>query len=590
MREIDDRYPEFAEPNEPVKKVKRHGGLVWSFFTVACVFVLAVSILNPPIKAPLTPSEPQGSQESPGSPEVQEPKSVSIQITVKSEEKEYRSEGYIITPEFSFEASDENGDVTDLVSVDLKEDTVTEAADVGEYPFGLDESSFNITAEGYDDYTVAVTDGTLTITPANVTVAVNGSTLSVEYDGKSHSVSGYSLTPDRSDYSLSDISFTGSSIASRTSAGTSYMGMTADQFSNNNSNYNVTFDVTDGYVEIRKASVTVTIKGEKDTVAYDGSAHSVSGYSTSISNSNYKKNLFKFTGKATASRTETGTSYMGLKSSQFINLDDNFSVTFKVTDGYIKITGPEADPDVPVISLLDVQDNYNMDMVMFVRVTAKIKPNKVSENGGSFTAKVYYKDASGGFVEDDEYPYEYNGDGNNTQTEISVIHRMPETVDIAHETGKLVVEYKYPDGTTDKWESEEFDMYKGSFLGLDYSYGDSGILATDNKLEVDLIFNENTTFDDGSSVTVHKENVEIKWANAVLSVFDDNYDYVEDMSVEKDKPDSAEYYTGSDGKPHLHLTYIFDDNIIPPAPYTYYTGFSGEFCDSASGWDAVVWW
>ena len=109
-------------------------------------------------------------------------------------------------------------------------------------------------------------------------------------------------------------------------------------------------------------------------------------------------------------------------------------------------------------------------------------------------------------------------------------------------------------------------------------------------LSVDLIFNENTTFDDGSSVTVHKENVEIKWANAVLSVFDDNYDYVEDMSVEKDKPDSAEYYTGSDGKPHLHLTYIFDDNIIPPAPYTYYTGFSGEFCDSASGWDAVVWW
>ena len=48
---------------------------------------------------------------------------------------------------------------------------------------------------------------------------------------------------------------------------------------------------------------------------------------------------------------------MGLTSSRFRNLDNNFSVRFNVTDGYIEITEPETDPDTPVIHLIDVEDN-----------------------------------------------------------------------------------------------------------------------------------------------------------------------------------------------------------------------------------------
>ena len=671
MREIDDRYPEFAKPYEPVGRGKRHGGLAWSFFAAACVFVLAVFLLNLPAK--ITP-EPQKPEEI---IEVHEPGSVSVTINVGSEEKVYSGSEYEIIPGFTFTAIDEDGNAADDVSVKLKEGIIIKAADAGEYPFGLNESSFDIDAGEYDDYTVEIHDGKLTITPADITVSIKGHTLSVFYDGRSHSAAGYDLNAGESGYSMSDMSFSGSAAASRTSAGTTYMGLSGDQFTNTNENYNVTFEVTDGYVQVLRANVTVTVTGNKGTAVYDGNAHSVSGYSTAISNSkytnsqftftenavasrkeagttymglgssqfrnlddnfsvtfviddgyvqvqradvtvivtgnegtavydgsvhsvsgystvisnsNYTSSMFTLTGNAVASRTDIGTTYMGLESSQFRNLDDNFNASFSVTDGYITITEPETDPDIPVIEVLEVQDNYNMDMVKFAGVFAKVMPNKASEVGGGFTAKVYVKNDSGEFEADDEYPYEYTGDGNNTEIEIDVIHRMPETMELARETGKLVIEYTYPDGTTGTWESEEFYMYKGSFANLDYSYGDWGVLVSDHKIEVDMIFEPEVEFENGGSMTVTPENVSIVMAEAYAAVFDGDYNYVEDMSFSKEMPDETEFYTGTDGKLHWHFTYNFPDNVVPPAPYTVYSGFTAEFLDPASGWNAAVGW
>ena len=671
MREIDNRYPEFAKPYEPVKRGKRHGDLAWSFFTAACVFVLAVFLLNLPAKVTPGPQKPEDTAE------IREPMSVSITINVGSEEKVYSGSEYEITPGFTFTAIDEDGNAADLVSVELKEGTVITAADAGEYPFGLNESSFDINAGEYDDYTVEIHDGKLTITPADITVTIRGHTLSAVYDGRSHGAAGYDVNAGGSGYSMSDISFSGSAAADRTSAGITYMGLSAEQFTNVSSNYNVTFEVTDGYVQVQRANATVTVTGNKGTAVYDRSTHSVSGYSTVISNSNYTDALFTFAGNAAASRTDAGTSYMGLRSSQFRNLDDNFNVTFvvddgyvqvqradvtvtvtgnegtavydgsahsvsgystvisnssytdalftftgndvasrtdigttymglessqfrnlddnfnvnfSVTDGYITITEPETDPDIPVIDNLEVQDNYNMDMVKFAGVFAKVMPNKASEVGGGFTAKVYVKNDSGEFEADDEYPYEYTGDGNNTEIEIDVIHRMPETMELARETGKLVIEYTYPDGTAGKWESEEFYMYKGSFANLDYSYGDWGVLVSDHKIEVDMIFEPEVEFENGGSMTVTPENVSIVMAEAYAAVFDGNYDYVEDMSFSKEMPDETEFYMGADGKLHWHFTYNFPDNVVPPAPYTVYSGFTAEFLDPASGWNAAVGW
>ena len=117
----------------------------------------------------------------------------------------------------------------------------------------------------------------------------------------------------------------------------------AEDFANKSANFsNVTFKVTDGYMEITPVTeeVVVTIVGNNDSAVYDGTEHKVTGYTVvSISNKLYKESDFSFSGTAEAKRTEAGTTYMGLTEEHFKNKNENFSkVIFNVTDGYMEIT------------------------------------------------------------------------------------------------------------------------------------------------------------------------------------------------------------------------------------------------------------
>jgi len=583
MREIDDRYPEFAEPNEPVKKVKHRKGVTWSLPAVAGVFVLTVALMNAPGEpSPVIPPGP------PEPPEVPEPRIVTVAIDVESEEETYSGEEFEITPRFEYTAMEADSDVTDQVTVELKEGTVIKATDAGEYPFDLSADSFDITADDFDECEVVVNDGTLKIAPAKLVVAISGNTGSAVYDTNSHGVSGYSMSSDRDDYTDSDLTFSGNASAYRTVAGTTYMGLSPDQFTNENDNFDVTFDVTDGYIQISRAVVSVSITGSTGSAVYDGSSHSVSGYDAVINNGNYTRDRFSFSGSAFASRTEVGTTYMGLSSSQFTNLDDNFTVQFSVTDGYIEITEPEI--IVPKVTDLEVEDNVNLDMVMFARVSAKIDPGELSQPGGSIKAWVHVKnDTSGNFERDTEYPFTYEGDGSSGELYIDVLYRMPEDMWLVRKTGKLVIEYTYPDGKTGTYESEEFYMYKGTFVVLNTDYGEDGVLVTGSKLEVDLLFEQETTFQNGGSITVLPENVVIDYGEAYVSVYDSDDNYVEDLSKYKEMPDETEFYTDEWGTIHMHLTYYFTDDVVPTGAYTVYPGFYGEITDKASGWNALVW-
>ena len=118
------------------------------------------------------------------------------------------------------------------------------------------------------------------------------------------------------------------------------MGLAASQFTNTNPGFtSVTFNVTDGYQTINPIAATVTITGHHNTTAFDGKEHSVSGYDLSISNPLYTENDFTFSGTAKATRTDVGTTNMGLAEDQFENTNTNFdNVTFDVTDGYQTIT------------------------------------------------------------------------------------------------------------------------------------------------------------------------------------------------------------------------------------------------------------
>lgn len=97
--------------------------------------------------------------------------------------------------------------------------------------------------------------------------------------------------------------------------------------------------------------VTVAIVGDTETATYDGEAHTASGYTATPSKNTYSvANDMEYLGEETpsVSRTEVGKSMMGLTADDFKNLNDQFIVTFTVTDGYVEIEEAEEQPSDPV--------------------------------------------------------------------------------------------------------------------------------------------------------------------------------------------------------------------------------------------------
>ena len=109
------------------------------------------------------------------------------------------------------------------------------------------------------NYEITTANGTLTVeaVKTEIKVEITGHTDTVTYDGQVHSVSGYDVTKISNNlYSDTAISFTGTAVVSRTVAGTSYMGLTAAQFSNTSANFtNVTFVVHDGWLKVDPKSI-----------------------------------------------------------------------------------------------------------------------------------------------------------------------------------------------------------------------------------------------------------------------------------------------------------------------------------------------
>ena len=196
--------------------------------------------------------------------------------------------------------------------------------------------------------TFEVADGWLKIDPVEteVVVKIAGNTKTETYNGKEHSVEGYTVTSISNPlYTANDFTFSGTAEAKGTDAGTYPMGLTADQFTNNKSkNFSkVTFEVADGWLKINPIDkVTVTITGRTLETTYDGKEHDVFGYDATPSNALYRPNEdIQFNGtdyNKIAKGTDAGTYPMGLEVSYFTNISDNFTnVEFIVTDGYVKI-------------------------------------------------------------------------------------------------------------------------------------------------------------------------------------------------------------------------------------------------------------
>ena len=286
------------------------------------------------------------------------------------------------------------------ITVSLKDGVKAEAKGTaaGEYPMGLKTESFTVSGEGtknYQSIKVEVTDGKLTITQAAeaITITITGNSAEIDaYDGKLHSVSGFTVTAKKTEQSsgakAAFVNFVKNlaagmpklninvsaeeagnadrnvvtvegvpgitvalkegveASASGTDAGTYSMNLKADSFDiTGTENYaNVDVVVVDGTLKINPAPLKVTTSSAEKV--YDGKALTASGKVEGLVNGE----TVELT--TTGSQTDVGTS----TNTYSINWEKGTAKqnNYKVTEealGILKVTArPEPSKPKPAAS------------------------------------------------------------------------------------------------------------------------------------------------------------------------------------------------------------------------------------------------
>ena len=217
-----------------------------------------------------------------------------------------------------------------------------EGTDAATYPMNLAETRFENTNPNFENVRFdVVEDGQLVINPRPV--VLTSADLTKVYDGTALENGN---TPVTEMFGTED-AFPGNEGLDYTFTGSQTdVGKSANTFTykpNTNTkltNYAITTEY--GKLEVTPVTdkVTVTIKGGKSSVTYNGEEHTVTGYKVSdISNPLYKEANFTFSGKAEANGKNAGIYKMGLKAADFANTSNNFTnVEFVVADGQLEIT------------------------------------------------------------------------------------------------------------------------------------------------------------------------------------------------------------------------------------------------------------
>ena len=200
------------------------------------------------------------------------------------------------------------------------------------------------------NYSIECSLGKMKIVPAGkIAVKIIGNHKEVWYNGQEQSVSGFTFEVADNTVTV-ELKAGHYAIAKGTNVKTYYMGLKSDDFTINHKNYKeVSVEIVDGYLTIKRHytpnppimdEIIVEITGNSDSVVYDGTEHSVKGYTVKISDPRYTEADFTFTGKAEASGVNAGTYEMGLKAEQFKNTNARFTnVKFVIkADGVLTIT------------------------------------------------------------------------------------------------------------------------------------------------------------------------------------------------------------------------------------------------------------
>lgn len=127
-----------------------------------------------------------------------------------------------------------------------------------------------LNSQGADDYSYYSAERSYTIAPASITVDVAGKSDTVTYNGKEQSVSGFEVTNTGSSLYTADKVALKDGVtveAKGTDAGTYETALSADDLVNTDSNFDVTFNVTNGALTIEQCAIEVK---DSSSVVYNG--------------------------------------------------------------------------------------------------------------------------------------------------------------------------------------------------------------------------------------------------------------------------------------------------------------------------------
>ena len=198
------------------------------------------------------------------------------------------------------------------------------------------------------NYIIEKAEGKLSITKAEVgVVTVSGLRDTYWWTGAEREVTGF--IHDGEDRLITvTIKDKDKAVARGTEVGRYYMGLKETDFTAESPNYyKVVVKVEDGYLDIVpiNITVTVTVRGNRDTVTYDGNPHTVEGYEVVSAIANTGRDMgmdgitLKFKGDASVTGTEVGTYDMGLKAADFTVECDIYRVVRVVVEvGQLEIT------------------------------------------------------------------------------------------------------------------------------------------------------------------------------------------------------------------------------------------------------------
>ena len=198
------------------------------------------------------------------------------------------------------------------------------------------------------NYQITKEEGKLYVTQAaEGTVTVYGNTANLVWTGDEQEVTGFTHNGAARLITVT-IDDPDNASARGTDVGRYYMDLTKENFTASSPNYkSVKVVVVDGYLDIVtiNITVTVTVRGNRETVTYDGQPHTVTGYKVVSAIANTGRDMgmdgftLKFNGDASVTGTEVGTYAMGLSASDFTITSNIYRVVrVVVEDGGLEIT------------------------------------------------------------------------------------------------------------------------------------------------------------------------------------------------------------------------------------------------------------